>query len=125
VPERTVVSPALRAAQTWRQAVTALDPAPEPAVEKRIYDNTVDDLVAVIEETPEDVRTLAVVGHNPSIGGLAHELDDGRGDPAARQELGRLPGGRGGRVRDRLFRRRRPRQGHPPRLARAGALQRP
>jgi phosphohistidine phosphatase len=43
----------------------------------------------VIGETAEDVRVLAVVGHNPSIGALAHALDDGEGDAAARTALER------------------------------------
>ena len=87
VPDRVAVSPARRAAQTWEQAAAGLVPGIEPVVEERIYDNTVDDLVAVIHETADDIGTLAVVGHNPSIGGLAHELDDGQGDPDARRTL--------------------------------------
>ncbi len=31
--------------------------------------------------------TLAVVGHNPSVGELARGLDDGEGSPAARREV--------------------------------------
>ena len=89
VPERVVVSPALRAMQTWQQAAAALSVEGEPEVEQRIYDNTVDDLVAVIQETPDDVETLVVVGHNPAVGGLAHELDDGAGPASAEQLLAR------------------------------------
>jgi phosphohistidine phosphatase len=80
VPDRAAVSPALRAVQTCETAV----PSGACDVEPRIYDNTVDDLLAVIRETPEDVQTLAVVGHNPSIGALAAELDP---SPAARDDL--------------------------------------
>jgi phosphohistidine phosphatase len=87
VPDRVVVSPALRAAQSWEHAARGLGAGTEPVVEQRIYDNTVDGLYEVIRETSEDVATLAVVGHNPSIGGLAHELDDGAGDPAVRRRL--------------------------------------
>jgi phosphohistidine phosphatase len=56
-------------------------------VDARIYDNTVEALLETIRETPEDVRTLAVVGHNPSIGELARVLDDGQGDPEAVREV--------------------------------------
>ncbi|MGY1604458.1 SixA phosphatase family protein [Geodermatophilus sp. SYSU D00815] len=79
-PDRVLVSPARRAVQTWERAATGVGPVVEP----RLYDNDVDLLLAVVRETPEEVRTLAVVGHNPSVGGLAHLLDDGAGAPAAR-----------------------------------------
>jgi phosphohistidine phosphatase len=74
------VSPALRAVQTWVTAV----PDVAPDVEPRIYDNTLEDLLAVIRETDDDMQTLAVVGHNPSIGALATDLD---GSPDARRDL--------------------------------------
>ena len=87
VPDRVVVSPARRAAQTWKRAATGLVAGPQPVVDERIYDNTVEALLEVLRETPEDVRTVAVVGHNPSIGELACVLDDGQGSPAARREI--------------------------------------
>ncbi|WP_448624046.1 SixA phosphatase family protein [Geodermatophilus sp. URMC 64] len=79
-PDRVLVSPARRAVQTWERAGGELKATVEPMVDERIYDNTVEALLAVLRETPEDVRTLALVGHNPSIGELAGILDDGRGD---------------------------------------------
>lgn len=85
VPDRVLVSPARRAAQTWEAA--APTSAARPTTEPRIYDNTLDALLAAIRETPDDVTTLALVGHNPSIGELVHALDDGQGSPAARQAL--------------------------------------
>jgi phosphohistidine phosphatase len=83
-PHRALVSPARRAAQTWELASARLT-SPQPTVDARIYDNTVEALFVVIRETPDDVQTLAVVGHNPSIGELVAVLDDGQGDPAARR----------------------------------------
>jgi phosphohistidine phosphatase len=83
VPDRALVSPARRAGQTWVRAGRGRPPVVDP----RVYDNTVEALLAAIRETPEGVRTLAVVGHNPSIGELAAALDDGSGDPAARREV--------------------------------------
>ncbi len=87
VPDLVLVSPARRAAQTWELASASLTPDPPSAADARIYENTVEDLLAVIRETPDDVRTLAVVGHNPSIGELAAVLDDGRGSPEAANAL--------------------------------------
>ncbi len=86
-PDRVVVSPARRARQTWELAAAELDAAPEPVVDGRVYDNTVDDLLDILRETPAEITTLAIVGHNPGIQDLAITLDDGRGDGAARAEL--------------------------------------
>ena len=87
VPDRVLVSPARRAVQTWERAGATLAQSPPPIVDARIYDNTVESLLAAIQETPGDVQALVVVGHNPSIGDVAADLDDGRGDPEARHDL--------------------------------------
>ena len=90
VPELVLVSPARRAAQTWEHAGAAqLPPVLRPVTDPRIYDNTVERLLAAIRETPDDVATVAVVGHNPSIGELAASLDDGGGSPEARRAVDR------------------------------------
>jgi phosphohistidine phosphatase len=86
-PDRVLVSPALRTRQTWEQARAALDCGPEPDADERIYDNTLDGLLEVLRELDEDVQTLVLVGHNPAVGTLAHELDDGEGSEAARRDL--------------------------------------
>jgi phosphohistidine phosphatase len=87
VPDLVLVSSARRAVQTWELAGALLTPVPHSVVDERIYENTVDDLLAAIGEAPEEVRTVAVVGHNPSVGVLAAELDGGEGDPDARSGL--------------------------------------
>ena len=87
VPERVLISPARRAAQTWEQAGGQLLQGPPPIVDSRIYDNTVEALLAAIQETPDAVQVLAVVGHNPSIAELAAVLDDGEGNPVARRDV--------------------------------------
>jgi phosphohistidine phosphatase len=50
VPDRVVVSPARRAAQTWERAGAPLEPAPQLIVDERIYDNTVESLLEAIRE---------------------------------------------------------------------------
>ena len=86
-PDRIVVSPARRAAQTWDRAAAQLTASPAPITDGRIYDNTVEALFAVLQESPDEAGLVAVVGHNPSVGVLASVLDDGEGDPAARRNL--------------------------------------
>ena len=85
--DRVLVSSALRARQTWDAAAGALGDQREPVVEQRIYDNTVESLLKVVAEADDDVDTLVVVGHNPSIGQLAFDLDDGSGSESARGDL--------------------------------------
>jgi phosphohistidine phosphatase len=87
VPELVLVSPARRAAQTWERAGASLPPDLRSAVDARIYENTVEGLLALVRETPRDVHTVAVIGHNPSIGELARALDDGQGDPEAARNV--------------------------------------
>jgi phosphohistidine phosphatase len=87
VPELALVSTALRAQQTWAAAAESLSGDREPTVDQRIYDNTVDALLDVIGELAGVAGTVAVVGHNPSIGELAFVLDDGEGNDSARRTL--------------------------------------
>jgi phosphohistidine phosphatase len=84
VPDHVVVSPARRARQTWERAGA---PGASPAIDRRIYDNTVEDLLAVLHEAPDDAETVVVVGHNPSIGQLAAGLGDGEGDPGLQDQV--------------------------------------
>ena len=90
-----VVSPARRAAQTWERAAAQLTAPPAPVTDERIYENTVEALLAVIQDSPADGGIVAVVGHNPSVGVLASVLDDGEGSPSALRDLhaGFPPGG--------------------------------
>ena len=88
-PDHVLVSPALRAAQTWEQAGTRLDGVPQPVPDARIYDNTVEQVLATIREAPDDAGIVAVVGHNPSIGELSAILGDGGGSPEARRAVDR------------------------------------
>jgi len=67
-PDRVVISPSLRTRETWQLTGIGSPPAD---LDERIYDNTAEDLLAVVRETPAYVRTLALVGHNPSMAMLA------------------------------------------------------
>lgn len=72
-----VVSPAARAQETWQCFAAGYAAEVPHSTDHRIYDNTVEDLLAVVAETPDDVDTVLLVGHNPSIAGLAESWDDG------------------------------------------------
>jgi phosphohistidine phosphatase len=69
-PDRVLVSPAMRAQDSWRQIAAALCSAPEAVFDKRIYNATAQTLVRVITEVPDRAQSLMLVGHNPGL----HEL---------------------------------------------------
>ncbi|MGI5205879.1 SixA phosphatase family protein [Spirillospora sp. CA-108201] len=69
VPGRVLCSPAARTRETL--ARLALDA--ETAFEPGIYDNDPDGLLTLVSEAP-DAGTLLLVGHNPSVHHLVHDL---------------------------------------------------
>ena len=69
-----VVSPAERARITWELASAELDDPPTARIDERIYAASVDELVEVVHELPDDVRTAVLVGHNPGIEELVGTL---------------------------------------------------
>jgi phosphohistidine phosphatase len=89
VPDHAVVSPARRAVQTWDEIADHLPTAPTPLIDERIYDNSVPKILDVTRDTPPQITTLALVGHNPGIAAYADALDDHRGNLEAREALNR------------------------------------
>lgn len=80
-PDLTLVSTAERARQTW--SCVGL---PGARYDERLYLATDDELLEIIRETPEDVGTLVLVGHNPGLERLVWALDD---SPHARDRSNR------------------------------------
>ncbi|MGH3295923.1 MAG: SixA phosphatase family protein [Trebonia sp.] len=74
IPDQVACSTARRAAQTWRVAQPALGPAPPAVFDDRVYEADAVQLLEMIRRTPEPVRTLLVVGHDPALPGLALTL---------------------------------------------------
>jgi phosphohistidine phosphatase len=89
MPDLVVVSTALRASETWELAATELASPPNVIDDARIYVNTVEVLLEIIHAVPDSIRTVALVGHNPSFAELATGLDDGAGDSDARATMAR------------------------------------
>lgn len=87
LPDRAVVSDAVRALQSWELISTAWDEAPDPVVEPRVFGASSEDLLGLLRETPSGDHTVAVVGHNPGIERLAMLLEDGAGATQDRVRL--------------------------------------
>ncbi len=87
VPDHVLCSSALRTRQTWdlvRGAlVTAGAGEPSVTVTQDLYDAGTGELVAVVRGTSEDVGTLLVVGHEPTVSHAAATLAGPGSDEAA------------------------------------------
>jgi phosphohistidine phosphatase len=81
-------STATRTRETWKLAVQELPHRPKTVYEERLYDASPGELIAVLDETPDDVQNVVLIGHNPGIQGLAEVLADAAEDDA-RERLNR------------------------------------
>lgn len=71
-PARILVSPARRTRETWKLVNEAWRPTGASiAEEARIYAASLAMLVAIVRETPAEVPSLMLVGHNPGLAELA------------------------------------------------------
>lgn len=75
-PDLAVVSPALRAQQTWELIAEELGPVPDVRVDDRVYDEWGALMIDVVRELPEDVGTAILVGHEPGVSRLVLQLAD-------------------------------------------------
>jgi len=89
-PDSVLVSPAVRAHQTWEIAWANMkDRAPEPKVElvSELYGADPSQLLQIVHAmAATDPQRLMIVGHNPGMHELALALA-GSGDAAGRQAL--------------------------------------
>jgi phosphohistidine phosphatase len=69
-----VVSPAKRARSTWDLVARELDTPPPRRIDDRVYAAPDRELLAVVRELPDDLRTVVLVGHNPGLEDLASTL---------------------------------------------------
>jgi phosphohistidine phosphatase len=91
-PDLALCSTAVRTRETWKLAVQELPRRPRTVYEERLYEATLGDLLALLNETPEDVNELIMIGHNPGMHALADALSGGgEGDACARMGRGGFP----------------------------------
>jgi phosphohistidine phosphatase len=89
-PDLVLVSPAVRAHQTWEIAWEAMKervPAPQVELVAELFGADVSHLLETIRDASSaDPKRLMIVGHNPGMHELALALA-GSGDPAGRHAL--------------------------------------
>ncbi|WP_455355779.1 SixA phosphatase family protein [Streptomyces sp. SYSU K217416] len=85
-------STAARTRETWKLAVQELPHRPKTVYEERLYEASLGELIALLNETPDEVSDLLVIGHNPGMHALADALTGrAEGDALARMSRGGFP----------------------------------
>jgi phosphohistidine phosphatase len=82
IPARALVSPALRTRQTWRLVLGELgDAAPQVVHEDALYMASAGRILALVRQSPPELPSLLVLGHNPGLEDLARGLAGPGSDP--------------------------------------------
>ncbi|MER6528058.1 histidine phosphatase family protein [Streptomyces sp. NPDC001508] len=81
-------STAVRTRETWKLAVQELPHRPKTVYEERLYEASPGEIIAVLNEVPDDARNLVLIGHNPGVHGLA-EILSGSADGEAGERMKR------------------------------------
>ncbi|MEV8526880.1 MULTISPECIES: histidine phosphatase family protein [unclassified Streptomyces] len=85
-------STAVRTRETWKLAVQELPQRPKTVYEERLYEASLGELLALLNETPDDVADLLLIGHNPGMHALADALaGEAEGDVLSRMNRSGFP----------------------------------
>jgi phosphohistidine phosphatase len=83
VADHAVVSISQRTRATWEEMEKEMASGAEAVFDESVYAGSTDVVLEALRLVPDAARVVLFVGHQPSIGSLAHLLDDGDGDPGA------------------------------------------
>lgn len=87
-PDYVLCSSSLRTRETWKLAAHELPKRPRRTVyEDRVYEASPGEIIAVLQETPDEFADLVLVGHNPGVLGLTQVLAGDEGDQDALNRL--------------------------------------
>ncbi|MFF4868845.1 SixA phosphatase family protein [Streptomyces sp. NPDC003444] len=85
-------STAVRTRETWKLAVQELPERPRTVYEDRLYEASLGELIALLNDVPDEVSDLLVIGHNPGMHALADALAGrAEGDTATRMNRSGFP----------------------------------
>jgi phosphohistidine phosphatase len=91
-PDLTLCSTATRTRETWKLFVSELAHRPKTVYEERLYEASLGELVALLNETSDEVHDLLVIGHNPGMHALADALaGEAEGDLLPRMNRAGFP----------------------------------
>jgi phosphohistidine phosphatase len=86
-PDHALVSAAARTQETFASVAEGGGFELEPTLDRSIYSAHPETVLDVVRLTPSTVRSLLIIGHNPTMASLAQLLHDGSGDEAAITEM--------------------------------------
>ena len=87
VPDQVLCSTARRAVETWQLAQTRLGATPPVTFDDGVYQASAAQLAQLVRQVQPGVRTLLVVGHNPTMQELAFMLAGDGSDAEASQGI--------------------------------------
>ncbi|MFJ8623441.1 SixA phosphatase family protein [Kitasatospora sp. NPDC093550] len=91
-PDLALVSTSLRTRETWQLAAAELPTRPRTGFDERLYEASLGELLAILNEVSDDVQDLLVVGHNPTVHAAADALaGEAEGDTSARMNRSGFP----------------------------------
>lgn len=90
IPDRVLVSPAIRTQETWTLVSDRLGLRASVERAERLYEASAADILDLVRRKGEDGAALLVVGHNPGLAELANKLLVA-GDVQARARLAGFP----------------------------------
>lgn len=92
VIDLALCSTAVRTRETWKLAVHEMPHRPKTVYEERLYEASLGELIALLNETPDDVQNLLIIGHNPGMHAMADALaGSAEGETMARMTRGGFP----------------------------------
>ncbi|MFJ6215864.1 SixA phosphatase family protein [Streptomyces sp. NPDC092296] len=92
-PELVLCSTALRTRETWKLVAHELPKRARRTVyEDRLYEASPGEIIAVLQETSDEIGDVLLVGHNPGVQGLTEVLTaEAEGDTLIRLRRGGFP----------------------------------
>lgn len=87
VPDAALVSAATRTEMTWQAASEAAGWDADLLLDEGLYDAGPETALDLVRQTDPAVRSLLVIGHNPTVSFVAQLLDDGEGDDEASNQM--------------------------------------
>ena len=86
-PDQALVSAAVRTQETFEALAEAAGWDLEPDLERSLYSAGTETVLDLLREVDPGIRSVLVVGHNPTMASLVAVLDDGDGDEDAGIEV--------------------------------------
>ncbi|MEU4211916.1 histidine phosphatase family protein [Streptomyces sp. NPDC026206] len=91
-PDLALCSTSARTRETWKLAVHELPERPRTVYEDRMYEASLGELIALLNEVSDEVDDVVLIGHNPGMHALADALaGESEGDLLPRMNRSGFP----------------------------------